>query len=380
MGWSLVLVSGNSGLPLTWVEQSDLTAASAKKISVYLDQPHEISFTLPGEHPEAELVEELFCDVIAQYDGAREVRCRVGPSTDSADGASITTTIRALSYKEMVSRWYVDTDRQYEASFTGSRGIEGIGWQLLTQFMVRSSGGFSISRGPGGVGTASVTTNPLIKVDKGTVVSEAIDKLFEDTIYWWDIDQDMVFNTYQKGYRRRFLLDYGGSVASFQRTVDPSTYANAVRLFGGTPTTPPVGYAVPDASSTTPEVLAGTAPQGRWERYVYDSEEYSQSRAQSRADALAAAAQVVTPTYTMTLKPGMWAGPDDLWIGDVCPVKLQVGRLDVDTELIVSSMIFDIGDDGEETVTVTCDGLSTRDTYFVKQRKALADIRRLERR
>lgn len=386
MGWSLVLLSGNTGLPASWTEQSDLTSAASKKISVYLTQPHEISFTMPGEHPEAVLVEELVSDVVARYDAGdglgaqREVRCRVGPSSDSADGTSISSTFRALSYKEMISRWYVDTDRQYEASFTGSRGIEGISWQLLTQFMVRPSGNFSISRGTGGAGTAAETTNPLIKIDKGAIVTESIDKLFEDTLYWWDITPDMVFQTYQRGYRRRFLLDYGGSVASFQRTVDPSTYVNAVRLIGGTPASPPGGYAIPDASATTNEVLTGTAVQGRWERYIYDSEEFSQSRAQSRADALVKTGQVITPTYTMTLKPGMWGGPDDLWIGDVTPVRIQLGRLSVDTELVVSSMVFDIGDDGDETVTVTCDGLSTNDTYFQKQRAQLADIRRLERR
>jgi hypothetical protein len=55
------------------------------------------------------------------------------------------------------------------------------------------------------------------------------------------------------------------------------------------------------------------------------------------------------------------------------------GRLNVDTVGLVTSLQFDINDNGDDTVTVTLDGLDPASAYYRKQRKLLSDVARLER-
>lgn len=403
-GWQLTLLSGPSPDPSTWLEQSDLTAATGKKVSIFLDQPHEISFSMNGEHPEAQLVEELMSDVVASFDdgtGAGQqklVRARVGPTSDSGNETSVDCTFRALSYRDLLNRRILYTNKSYAALYSG--GLEAIGWDLITAAMAPDGGNLGISRGTTGGTTASGSSNPSIDLEAGMVVGEQITKMFEETTgYDWDITADLVWQTYIRPRRAvpgpgtvlaptfagRFLLDYGGSVASYTRTVDPSDYANAVRVTGGTPQSPPGGYVIPNQTAQAAALTeSGSYPngqlrQGRWERQYSDTDIFSSARALQRAQELVADSQVITPTYTLTLKPDMWHGPTDMWVGDEVPVVIQHGRLNVDTVGLVTSLQIEIGDNGDETVTVTVNGLDLKSSYYRKQKKLLADVARLER-
>lgn len=403
-GWQLTLLSGPSPDPSTWLEQSDLTAATGKKVSIYLDQPHEISFSMNGQHPEAQLVEELMSDVVASFDDGTStgqqklVRARVGPSGDNGDETQVTCNFRALSYRDLLNRRILYTNKSYAALYSG--GLEGIGWDLITAAMAPDGGNLGITRGITGSTSASGSANPAIDLEAGMVVGEQIAKAFEETTgYDFDITADLVWQTYIRPRRivppagsvvlstfgGRFLLDYGGSVASYQRTVDPSDYANAVRVTGGTPQVPPGGYVIPNQTAQAAGLTeSGSYPngqlrQGRWDKQFSDTDIFSSARALQRAQELVADSQVITPTYTLTLKPGMWHGPADMWVGDECPVVIKHGRLNVDTVGLVTSLQVDIDENGGDTVTVTVDGLDLRSAYYRKQRKLLADVARLER-
>jgi murein DD-endopeptidase MepM/ murein hydrolase activator NlpD len=404
-GWQLTLLSGATADPSTWLEQSDLTAATGKKVSIFLDQPHEISFSMNGQHPEAALVEELMSDVVASFDDGtgtgqqRLVRARVGPSSDTGDETSVTCNFRALSYRDVLNRRILYSNVSYGSLYTG--GLEAIGWDLITRCMSPDGGNLGITRGTTGGTSAAGAANAAIDLEAGMVIAEQLQKAFDETTgYDWDITADLVFQTYLRPRRvvpptgtvlaptfgGRFLLDYGGSVARYERTVDPSEYANAVRVTGGTPQSPPGGYVIPAQTAQAAELTeSGAFPngqlrQGRWDRQYSDADIFSTARALERAQQLVADSQVVTPTYTLTLKPGMWHGPADMWVGDECPVVIQHGRLNVDTVGLVTSLVADIDDNGGDTVTVTVDGLDRRTDYYRKQRLLLADLARIERR
>lgn len=389
-GWSLRLLSGPGANPSTWGEQSDLTGATAKKISVYLDQPHEISFSMNAEHPEAPLVEELLSDVAAYYDDGtgtgpqRLVRCRVGPSSDTGDGTSTTTMFRALSYRDLLNRKLIYSGDPFEPT-PPVTNIEDLGWQMINQAQGRPNGSLGITRGVRDASSAIGGSVSGVEFQVGMVIGEQIDKLFQDAgAYDYDITGNLVYQTYLRPRRTptngsRFLLDYGGSVASFQRTVDPSEYANAIIVLGGNDSS---GFPIaPEgAEREAPGILDGLVRQGRWEKTFSDPDLTNLERLAFRADRLLSDVQVLQPTYTLTLKPGMWDGPAGLWVGDVCPIRIKAGRLDVDTQLLVTALTFDVGDDGDETVTVSCGGLSPNDAYYKKQRKLLQSIAQLERR
>lgn len=386
-GWSFVLVSGNTIDPTGWTEQSDLTAATAKKLTVYLDQPHEITFDMNGMHPEALLIGELFCDVIAYHDNGdgtgpvKQVRARVGPTSDTADGTSITTNYKALSYRELLGRKILyDGDSILTYAATVAQTQENIAWNLIAAAQGRTNGTLGITRGTPAASSGVSVIHPF---EAGMVVGEQVAQVAAtDTGFDWDIGPDLVYMTYYPLRGRttlagQFPLDYGGSVASFTRSVEPADYANAVRVSGGTPDG---GSAPTPSAQTSAEVTAGTAVQGRWERQLSDQDLLTTALVAKRATKLLSDAQVLQPTYSMTLTPGMWTGPADMWLGDTVPVLIQAGRLNVDTSLRVTSMEFGIGDDGDDKVTVTLGGLSLIDRFYQKQKKVFQDIARLERR
>jgi hypothetical protein len=93
-------------------------------------------------------------------------------------------------------------------------------------------------------------------------------------------------------------------------------------------------------------------PEGRWDQVIG-----SQATTQDAVNAAAAydlqLGEVVTPSYVIVLKPGAWAGPKHIWLGDWVTVIISRGRLNVSDRLQVSEMDFDISPDNIETVTLT---------------------------
>lgn len=61
---------------------------------------------------------------------------------------------------------------------------------------------------------------------------------------------------------------------------------------------------------------------------------------------------ILTPTYALGLRPNAysWGNPN---MGDVVPLIIQAGRLNVNTTVRVLGFTYDIGDDGQEDVTLT---------------------------
>jgi hypothetical protein len=148
----------------------------------------------------------------------------------------------------------------------------------------------------------------------------------------------------QRGRTAGVVLDLGGLVSQVRRTVDPSTYANAIRVNGDA--------ALLDVATREADDLA-TRPEGRWDGQYGDSTIRDATTLDERADWRIADAQVLQPAYTAVLRPGKWDGPDHIWLGDTCRLVVRSGRLDVNTLLRVFEVAVDLDDDGGETVSLT---------------------------
>jgi hypothetical protein len=69
----------------------------------------------------------------------------------------------------------------------------------------------------------------------------------------------------------------------------------------------------------------------------------------------------VQPAYTLTLAPGKWPpqqggfwNVDPFNIGDVLPLIIKSGRLDVNTTVRIMALTYDVGDDfSGEDITLT---------------------------
>jgi hypothetical protein len=388
-GWTFTLRSADSGInPATWPITSDLTGATARKIRVFLDQPAEIEFSINAEHDEAALVQELLCDVVASHDAGdglgpeAVLRGRVGSTADTGDGTRIDTTVKAVSYRGLLHRKILySADSVLTYADPTLRIPEDIAWELIAAAQGRTNGTWGITRGTPAATSSTTRTQPF---EAGMVVGEQIDQVAAGT-FDWDVGPDLVYMTYypQRGRSSgQFPLDYGGSVASFTRNFDPADYANAVRVSGGTPSggSPPTPQGL-----NSSEVGSGTARQGRWEVQISDQDLLAAGLLLIRATKEVNERQVITPSYSMTLTPGMWRGPNDLWIGDVAPVQIRAGRLDVSVDLRVLAMEFALSDDtgvGDEAdqVTVTLGKLAPHQAYLRRWRKQLEDVARLGRR
>jgi hypothetical protein len=61
---------------------------------------------------------------------------------------------------------------------------------------------------------------------------------------------------------------------------------------------------------------------------------------------------VLLPSYTLNLRPGAytWGNPN---MGDIVPLIVKSGRLNVSTTVRILGITYGIGDDGDENVALT---------------------------
>jgi hypothetical protein len=149
-----------------------------------------------------------------------------------------------------------------------------------------------------------------------------------------------VFYPSQGVTRSSPVLNYGGTVAAVTRTIASDDYANYVRYVGNNVWG---DYANADASGTT---------VGEWARPENASDVTIAATLVEQAAGEVMYLGVLTPAYTVTLRPGVYyAGLFNM--GDTLPLVIKSGRLNIPgTPARVISLTFDIGDDGNEDVAV----------------------------
>jgi hypothetical protein len=337
--------------------QIELTTATARKITVRLGQPCDVAFSINGRHEQAADITEFVTDIWAYRDRQLLHRGRVGTTSDDVNTDSHTTTVNAPDYRALLDRRHLyDGDK---LSYV-QEDQAAIAWQLIQATQGKTGGNLGITRGSGQ--TTGFLRDRLYTA--GISTAEAITQLADlDGGFDWEIDPQLRLNLFnpQRGRDTDVVLEFGGAVASFSRAVLPAEYGNAVRAIAGTD---------PRAPETREAADLATRPGGRIEIERGFPDILEQSTLAARADYLLADAQVLRPSYTLTLAPGRYPGPQALWVGDSCIVAIRSGRLSEHDRQRVMEISFEPGADGDETVRVTV-GRSTPAGLFGQRMRRL---------
>jgi hypothetical protein len=209
--------------------------------------------------------------------------------------------------------------------------------------------------------------------------------------FW--IDQNLKANiSAQRGTNNESVLDWGGRVESITRTFSHESYGNYIRQTGS--------YDGAANRITLPDIA--NRPEGGWASQVSapgivsrlgemdphgPEAQALQSTLQSIAQANFERLSRTLPleegggssnfSYTVKLKPGVWRGPEHIWVGDICQLVVKRGRLNINHQMRVLQVDIDIDQNGFETVTLT---LNWPDNPKDLIKQFVQDVRTLQRR
>ena len=337
MAWKLV-VAQTDGTPI-----GEITVATQRKYIWPLDDVANISFTLDGQHPQAKLPVELVTDCLV-YDeqGVLRFRGRTGQSQDQVATTGEQAQMTAADYRGMLGRRIGPLAAEFVLTEQAA-----IAWNLIQGTQGADGGDLGIAQGAG----SNTGVERTIQFTDGTMVAAEINQMAAlGDGFEWEIDASLLFNVYypQRGNDTDVVLDYPGHVLSFQRTLDPTQYANAVR-FSGVGDLPVVTVESP-ALPSSPVPLPGTP--GRFDIAVSDTTITDSTTLALRAAYALSQDDLLPVGYQMVLKDGWWS-PEQLWIGDTCQLELHSGRINESSRQRVTQVEVDPNDDGGNTVTIT---------------------------
>jgi hypothetical protein len=365
----------------------ELANAVKRSMQLRLTGTSSVTFDLQGSADEASVLQELIGDVWCMRNGFTLFRGRVGPTSESdsqgvsplassgllawASGTSKPTSASmsytAGDYRALLQRRLLfDSDT---LTYT-STDQASIAWGLVTSTQAQSGGNLNLTNSAGVTGTARTITYPA-----GQSIGQAIEQLsLMDAGFNWDVvpatgRTAQAFTVWpSRGDSKQRVVDFPGCVAKYQRSVDPGSYANAVRETGNTGISP-VTLAASDVSSRA---------EGRWDAQLGDTSLLDAASVTSRAAYDLAARQQIVPTYTVTLQAGAWGGPPDIWLGDAVLLVISTPLRKVSENLRVFEIDIDLDDADNETVTLTLSALDP----FKRARSQQVDFRltQLERR
>lgn len=345
-----------------------LANAMSKTVTVRLgpDQNHEASFVLDGTDSQAASFTELQNDLWCFRAGwpLPVFQGRIAPTTDTLDASGHKVQVTAMDYREVLARRRLFSSDTL--TFTGTDQA-AIALSLINATQGRAGGNLGIVAGTGqGSGPARTLT-----FQAGDFIAADIISIAQmDAGFDWDISsygvQDLRLDIWSpfRGTSRGVVLEHGSSlVTSVTRTVDPSAFADALLVTGD-----PSG----GLTAQQPEAAdIATRPEGRWDQVVGTTQLTSGGLA-SRAAFELAAAEVVIPSYAITLAANAWGGPGHIWLGDEVTVRIKSGRLAVNDLLRVAELDIAIGDDGDERVTLQVGAIP-----FRIEKAIAASLRRL---
>lgn len=338
---------------------------------------HQCDIDMLGTDLTPNEITELETDFQVMYGDVLLFAGRLAPTQDTLDNTGHRVTLTALDYKEILRRRALVAAANYTSVDPAL-----MAWNLVQLAQARAGGNLGITRGAGqssgGTQTFNAAAGDYAGADIDTIaqmVTGAGDTGLPPFAsgFDWDItpyapDDLRLDLFYPPGVNKGVVFTPGDAqVSSITRVVDPSTYGDEVYVTGNS------------GSSLTPQLITvpnvGVLPQGLWDLVIGTSI--------TTSGALAAAAQwflndaqVVTPTYTVVLYPGAWRGPSHIWLRDTVTIQISSGRLQVNVQLQVSEMEFDVSADGRETLTLTIGRVPWR--IYQQIPKMLRRLRRLE--
>ena len=355
----------------------ELTDARSRKLEQALNTPAVLSFSLDGHSPNAAAIQEMAHDVMAwRWDDQnnRDVLAFRGVITQSQDTLSEqthTVAFTAHDYLSMMTRRFLtnstpqtftQTDQDSIAAYlvdyarsisttSGTNLAPGSFLPLTSQYLnpsgaSRAASGQKRDRTYVGQINLGDALDQLAKVINGF----DYDCAPASDVYGTDVIR--IFYPYQGVQRTSPQLMYGSTVSTVTRTVDSAQYANYERVVGNNGSSDPTAaqlfgeYWNADANSVS------TAPQGLWMDGENASDVVIQQTLKDTAQGDIGRKGLLQPSYALGLRPGAysWGNPN---MGDVIPLIVQSGRLNVNTSIRVVGITYDIGDDGQEDVTLT---------------------------
>jgi hypothetical protein len=353
----------------------ELAQARSRRLEQKWNAPATLSFAVDGRADAAAAIAELQTDVIAlRWDDqtGRDIPVFRGPVTQSQDTLSEqahTVTFTCHDYSALLWRRLLTATVTY-TQIDQDTIVAGL---LNRAVATSSSSGTSLTpgsylpltvyqRNPDG-SARSVSGQ---KRDRTYYPNSQIGQLFDDLSkvqggFDWDVapayanpsyDGLRIFYPYQGVVRTAPALVYGSTVATVSRSINSGDYGNYVRVVGNNGSSDPNAPQLfaeawnPDANDIT------RIPIGLWMHDENAADVSVQATLNDKAAGDLAQSGIVVPNYTIGLRPGAysWGNPN---MGDVVPLVIQAGRLNVNTTIRVLGITFDVGDDGQEDVTLT---------------------------
>lgn len=343
---------------------NELTEARTRAVRFAVDAPPEASFSIDGLSPQASGLQELITELYCYRDTDLMFRGRLGASTDQIDAdAHALGPFTVGDYKSILARRILYADQVFTTTDAGT-----IAWNLIDYAQGLSGGALGITAGTG----AATGQSRTVTYAAGKTVLECIDELSKlDPGFEWEIDPLRKLNIFTptRGAAMNTVLEYGARVMSVSRQFNPATFANALRVSGGTGTT---------ADTRTAADIA-TRTEGRWDRQVGESDVTQQAVLDKLADLHLTQHQTIAPEWKVTLRPDSWQGKgSDFWLGDTVRLIVNSGRLAVNALVRVRAIRFTIDDHGNESIEVELTGEA--ESLDARLRDVDRRLRRLERR
>jgi hypothetical protein len=404
--------------PLAASLVAEIHDARGRALTQALNQPARFTFTVDGRSPTALLVQELRTDVVAwRWDETNGVdvpyfRGIVAQGEDQLTEQSHTVTFTCHDMAGMIQRRYLTQPANY-----AQVDQDSIVADLLSRAVnMTAANGTALTPGSflplsvrrvNGDGSSRSALSGELR-DRNYTAASSAGQLIDDlskvisirdptaTAYDYDVvpagfvspadttDGLRVFYPAQGVARPDVVLEYGATVSTVTRSANSTDYANFVRVTGK----------APDGAATgTPPMFSerwnndannvGRVPVGLWQNTENASDVSVQSTLDQKAAGDLNLSGVLVPSYALGLRPDVYRHG---WfrMGDTVGLVIQSGRLDVFSDasggggVRVVGQIFGIGDDGDETVSLTVG--RPRTTLVDLLRAGTADVDALVRR
>lgn len=341
--------------------------ARSIRLEQTLGQPARLTFAVDGHDAAALQTQELAHEIRAWRDDLEMCRGVIVASQDTVSEQVHTVTFTAVDPLGLLDRRWLTQPLSFAQVEQDT--IAGV-------LLDRGSAGLTISTGvPFGLGSDLPLT--LTQCDpagnlraptgrlrdrtyvEGTNVLEALQNL-SAVIDGFDLDcrpvpgagfeandELRIFYPHMGKLIDGWMLEWGSTVSSLDRTVNDDTYANYVRVIGQSEEDEPQLYGearTPDAGDII------TNPAGVWMTSLASADVTVQSTLIEQA-AGELEYSILLPAYSLQMVSDAYT-PDAFDLGDTIRLRIQSGRLNVDTWARVVGRTWIVGDDGQEDVEI----------------------------